>query len=206
MDQSRIAGLGNLLCDEALWRAGVDPARTGRDARRPTTCAPAPRDPRHAAHPRPAGWIAHRRPHVQREPGAHCPDATARRSCGARSAGAPPTRARRTRVTRRYLDFPEFFGVVDLHVTCRSAGDAQGDVDLARRGQRDRYVARPRTSLHASRRRSRSAPIQRGEPPALLARAMLASESTVTPDGSVGEHRRGGRARRARWRGRGAPP
>jgi formamidopyrimidine-DNA glycosylase len=27
MDQSRIAGLGNLLVDEALWRAGVDPAR-----------------------------------------------------------------------------------------------------------------------------------------------------------------------------------
>ena len=28
MDQSRIAGLGNLLCDEALWRAGIDPARS----------------------------------------------------------------------------------------------------------------------------------------------------------------------------------
>jgi len=27
MDQSRIAGLGNLLCDEALWRASIDPAR-----------------------------------------------------------------------------------------------------------------------------------------------------------------------------------
>jgi formamidopyrimidine-DNA glycosylase len=27
MDQSRIAGLGNLLTDEVLWRAGVDPAR-----------------------------------------------------------------------------------------------------------------------------------------------------------------------------------
>jgi formamidopyrimidine-DNA glycosylase len=27
MDQSRIAGLGNLLCDEALWRAGIDPGR-----------------------------------------------------------------------------------------------------------------------------------------------------------------------------------
>jgi formamidopyrimidine-DNA glycosylase len=27
MDQARIAGLGNLLCDEALWRAGIDPAR-----------------------------------------------------------------------------------------------------------------------------------------------------------------------------------
>jgi formamidopyrimidine-DNA glycosylase len=27
MDQSRVAGLGNLLVDEALWRAGLDPAR-----------------------------------------------------------------------------------------------------------------------------------------------------------------------------------
>ncbi len=27
MNQSRIAGLGNLLTDEALWRAGIDPAR-----------------------------------------------------------------------------------------------------------------------------------------------------------------------------------
>lgn len=28
MDQSRIAGLGNLLTDELLWRAGLDPARS----------------------------------------------------------------------------------------------------------------------------------------------------------------------------------
>ncbi|MGZ8763549.1 MAG: DNA-formamidopyrimidine glycosylase family protein [Acidimicrobiia bacterium] len=28
MDQSRIAGLGNLLTDEVLWRAGIDPARS----------------------------------------------------------------------------------------------------------------------------------------------------------------------------------
>lgn len=27
LDQSRLAGLGNLLVDESLWRAGVDPAR-----------------------------------------------------------------------------------------------------------------------------------------------------------------------------------
>lgn len=27
MDQARLAGLGNLLCDEMLWRAGLDPAR-----------------------------------------------------------------------------------------------------------------------------------------------------------------------------------
>src|SRR5581483_12083664 len=27
MDQQRVAGLGNLLADEILWRAGLDPAR-----------------------------------------------------------------------------------------------------------------------------------------------------------------------------------
>jgi len=27
LDQSRLAGVGNLICDEALWRAGLDPAR-----------------------------------------------------------------------------------------------------------------------------------------------------------------------------------
>ena len=31
MDQSRIAGLGNLLVDEVLWRAGIDPARTAHE-------------------------------------------------------------------------------------------------------------------------------------------------------------------------------
>jgi formamidopyrimidine-DNA glycosylase len=30
MDQSRLAGLGNLLTDEILWRAGFDPARAAR--------------------------------------------------------------------------------------------------------------------------------------------------------------------------------
>ncbi len=30
LDQSRIAGLGNLLVDESLWRAGIDPARSAR--------------------------------------------------------------------------------------------------------------------------------------------------------------------------------
>jgi formamidopyrimidine-DNA glycosylase len=29
LDQHRIAGLGNLLADEVLWRAGIDPARAG---------------------------------------------------------------------------------------------------------------------------------------------------------------------------------
>ncbi len=31
MDQARIAGLGNLLVDEVLWRAGIDPVRTARE-------------------------------------------------------------------------------------------------------------------------------------------------------------------------------
>jgi len=31
MDQARIAGLGNLLVDEALWRAGIDPVRPAVD-------------------------------------------------------------------------------------------------------------------------------------------------------------------------------
>jgi formamidopyrimidine-DNA glycosylase len=31
MDQARLAGLGNLLTDELLWRAGLDPARRGDD-------------------------------------------------------------------------------------------------------------------------------------------------------------------------------
>lgn len=30
LDQDRIAGVGNLIADEALWRAGVDPTRPGR--------------------------------------------------------------------------------------------------------------------------------------------------------------------------------
>lgn len=31
MDQSRLAGIGNLLVDETLWRAGLDPARPAGD-------------------------------------------------------------------------------------------------------------------------------------------------------------------------------
>ncbi len=30
LDQSRIAGVGNLIADETLWRAGIDPARKAR--------------------------------------------------------------------------------------------------------------------------------------------------------------------------------
>ena len=33
LDQSHVAGVGNLLADEILWRAGLDPIATGRLAR-----------------------------------------------------------------------------------------------------------------------------------------------------------------------------
>ncbi len=35
LDQSRVAGLGNLLVDETLWRAGLDPARPARSVEGP---------------------------------------------------------------------------------------------------------------------------------------------------------------------------
>ncbi|HJU90846.1 MAG TPA: bifunctional DNA-formamidopyrimidine glycosylase/DNA-(apurinic or apyrimidinic site) lyase [Gemmatimonadaceae bacterium] len=33
MDQRRIAGVGNIYANEALWRAGIDPSRSGRSLR-----------------------------------------------------------------------------------------------------------------------------------------------------------------------------
>ena len=35
MDQSRLAGVGNLIADETLWRAGLDPARESRSLAAP---------------------------------------------------------------------------------------------------------------------------------------------------------------------------
>ena len=93
MDQSRIVGLGNLLCDEALWRAGVDPARvadtlTDDDVRR---LHRAIRDTlrilgrRGGSH---TGDLT-----SQREPGAHCPKDGAplqRRTVGGRTTYSCP--------------------------------------------------------------------------------------------------------------------
>ena len=93
LDQHRIAGVGNLLADEALWRAGLDPARPGRLA----TAAEARR-----LHRAPAGH--HRRAHgagrqpqgdlqVARVRGATCPrDGTPllRRTIGGRTTYSCP--------------------------------------------------------------------------------------------------------------------
>ena len=62
LDQSHIAGIGNLLADEILWRAGLDPARPGphaRPRRGDTAPSPGPAD-RAPAHQ--AGRQPHRRP------------------------------------------------------------------------------------------------------------------------------------------------
>ncbi len=93
MDQSRIAGLGNLLCDEVLWRAGIDPVRTANslddaDTRR---LHRAIRDTlrilgrRGGSH---TGDLT-----SQREPGAHCPKDGApliRRTVGGRTTYSCP--------------------------------------------------------------------------------------------------------------------
>ena len=34
MDQRRVAGIGNIYANEALWRAGIDPSRAARDVTR----------------------------------------------------------------------------------------------------------------------------------------------------------------------------
>ena len=79
MDQSRIAGLGNLLVDEVLWRAGIDPVRAAHTLDDADTPAPASGDPRHPADPRPSGRVAHRRPHVAARARARTARKTARR-------------------------------------------------------------------------------------------------------------------------------
>ncbi|MEX1006944.1 MAG: DNA-formamidopyrimidine glycosylase family protein [Acidimicrobiia bacterium] len=93
MDQSRIAGLGNLLCDEVLWRAGIDPERAadtldGDDTRR-----------LHRAIRETLRILGRRGgSHTgdltsQREPGAHCPKDGAsllRRTIGGRTTYSCP--------------------------------------------------------------------------------------------------------------------
>ena len=91
MDQHRIAGLGNLLVDEALWRAGIDPAAHGRrrDARGATH--PAQGDPDHAPCARPARRFPHRRP-------AAATSTSRARAMARRCSAARSRAARRTRV------------------------------------------------------------------------------------------------------------
>lgn len=93
MDQSRIAGLGNLLVDESLWRAGIDPARSadtldaGEQARlhraaRSTLRLLGKRGGSHTGDLMPA-----------RAPGAHCPKDGApllRRKVGGRTTYSCP--------------------------------------------------------------------------------------------------------------------
>ena len=73
-DQSGVAGLGNLLVDEILWRAGVDPDRTRPVARRrPRTGDLARTHPHHAAGPGPAGGSHTGDLMAARQPDGSCP-------------------------------------------------------------------------------------------------------------------------------------
>jgi formamidopyrimidine-DNA glycosylase len=93
MDQSRVAGLGNLLCDEVLWRAGVDPARPAstlddgeiRKVHRAIRDTLRVLGRRGGSH---TGDLT-----SQREPGAHCPRDGApllRRTVGGRTTYSCP--------------------------------------------------------------------------------------------------------------------
>ncbi len=73
LDQHRVAGVGNLLADEVLWRAGIDPARAGRrpHGQRGPPPAPAPaRDHHRAGRP---GREPHGGPAGGPGPGRHVP-------------------------------------------------------------------------------------------------------------------------------------
>jgi formamidopyrimidine-DNA glycosylase len=93
MDQSRVAGLGNLLCDEVLWRAGVDPARPAEtlDHRETRRVHRAIRDTLRVLGRRGGSHTGDLT--SQREPGAHCPRDGApleRRTIGGRTTYSCP--------------------------------------------------------------------------------------------------------------------
>ncbi len=73
MDQSRIAGLGNLLCDEILWRAGIAPTRPAMslDAGEQARLARAVRSTLRTLGRRGGSHTGDLMP--AREPGGHCP-------------------------------------------------------------------------------------------------------------------------------------
>ena len=99
LDQHRVAGLGNLLVDETLWRAGLDPARPAADLDG-TSAGAWPAHPLDHHHAVPAGRLPHRRPAGRAPPRRPLP--TRRRPARAtdRSAGAPPTRVPSTSTDR----------------------------------------------------------------------------------------------------------
>ena len=99
MDQARVAGLGNLLTDEALWRAGIDPAREPRSLTDEDRRGVAQGDPLHVARARPPGRQPYRRPAAR--PAMQRAPRTAPRWSGARSVVAPRTRAPRTNASSK---------------------------------------------------------------------------------------------------------
>ena len=73
MDQARVAGMGNLLTDETLWRAGLDPARPAGSLTDAETPPPAPPPPAHGVGADGAGRFAHGRPARRPGPGRPVP-------------------------------------------------------------------------------------------------------------------------------------
>ncbi len=87
MDQRVIAGVGNLLADETLWRAYLSPLRPAGELSEDELDRPAPR----AARGHPAGDPPRRRPHRRPHPRARARRRLPplRRGAGARNGGRP---------------------------------------------------------------------------------------------------------------------
>ena len=93
MDQARLAGVGNLAADEALWRAGLDPARPA-DSLTPAELRRLHRHLRATMADLLARGGSHRGDlFAERRPGGHCPrDGTelVRRTVGGRTTWSCP--------------------------------------------------------------------------------------------------------------------
>ena len=87
LDQKRVAGLGNLLVDEALWRAGLAPVRPAGSLEPAETARLHSGHPPNAEHPRRTGRFPHRRPAAGPGPRRRLPP---RRGRAAPRAGGRP--------------------------------------------------------------------------------------------------------------------
>ncbi len=86
LDQSRVAGIGNLIVDELLWRAGLSPLRPS-DTPDPERGQASPSPPgSHPLGPGPRGWIPYRPSHGR---------AAAGRAVSPRRGRADPVQGRR---------------------------------------------------------------------------------------------------------------
>ena len=102
MDQHRLAGVGNLIADEVLWRASLDSSPTFRLTDAGGTPSTPPSSPGHPGRHDAPRRVAPRRPHARADRSVAAapvtgPSSSARRSGAGPAGGAPATSTDRTR-------------------------------------------------------------------------------------------------------------